>query len=109
MLWSGIIVGLFIIFHLADLTWGTINTNFERGNAYNNQISSFKNPLNTGIYLLAIATLTSHLFLWSLTQSLGTSMTQITESARRHSRRNRNRPRIRVHADRSPRGRSRLQ
>lgn len=87
MLWSGIIVGLFIIFHLSDLTWGTTNTNFERGDAYNNQISSFKNPLNTSVYLLGVAALSTHLFhgLWSLTQSLGTSMTQISETARRRT------------------------
>lgn len=87
MLWSGIIVGLFIVFHLADLTWGTTNTNFERGDAYNNQISSFKNPLNTGVYLLGVAALSSHLFhgFWSLTQSLGTAVTQISETARRRA------------------------
>lgn len=43
MLWSGIIVGLFIIFHLADLTWGYLNPGFVRGDAYNNQITSFQN------------------------------------------------------------------
>ena len=30
MRWTGVIVGLFIIFHLADLTWGTANPDFVR-------------------------------------------------------------------------------
>lgn len=85
MLWSGIIVGLFIVFHLSDLTWGTINPDFERGNAYNNQIASFGNPFISAVYLLGVAALTMHLFhgLWSLTQSLGVSTTLLDEAAKR--------------------------
>lgn len=85
MLWSGIIVGLFIVFHLADLTWGTVNPDFERGNAYNNQIASFQNPLITGVYLLGVAALTSHLFhgFWSMAQSLGVSTTLLNEAGKR--------------------------
>jgi succinate dehydrogenase / fumarate reductase cytochrome b subunit len=85
MLWSGIIVGLFIVFHLADLTWGTVNPDFERGNAYNNQIASFQNPAITSMYLLGIAALTTHLFhgFWSLFQSLGISTTLMTETGKR--------------------------
>ncbi len=87
MLWSGIIVGLFIIFHLADLTWGTINPDFERGNAYDNQIASFKNPLITAVYLLGVAALTTHLFhgLWSLTQTLGSRSSFLSERDRRRA------------------------
>ena len=86
MLWSGIIVGLFIVFHLADLTWGTINPDFERGNAYDNQIASFQNPLITAVYLLGVAALTSHMFhgLWSMMQSLGAS-TKLDEQGKRRA------------------------
>jgi succinate dehydrogenase / fumarate reductase cytochrome b subunit len=31
MRWTGIIVGLFIVFHLFDLTWGAANPHFVRG------------------------------------------------------------------------------
>lgn len=87
MLWSGIIVGLFIVFHLADLTWGTINPDFERGNAYDNQIASFQNPLITAVYLLGVAALTMHLFhgLWSLTQTLGTRSLFLNEQHKRRA------------------------
>jgi succinate dehydrogenase / fumarate reductase cytochrome b subunit len=86
MLWSGIIVGLFIVFHLADLTWGTLNPDFERGDAYNNQISSFGNPWISAIYLIGVAALVGHLFhgLWSLLQSVGAS-TALGERGKRRA------------------------
>ncbi|HEV7865772.1 MAG TPA: succinate dehydrogenase cytochrome b subunit, partial [Acidimicrobiia bacterium] len=34
MRWTGIIVILFLVFHLADLTWGSANPEFVRGNVY---------------------------------------------------------------------------
>lgn len=85
MLWSGIIVGLFIVFHLADLTWGTVNPDFVRGDAYNNQIASFQNPLISAVYLFGVAALAMHLFhgLWSLTQSIGVSSGLLGEVGRR--------------------------
>ena len=69
MLWSGIIVGLFIVFHIADLTWGATNRGFVRGDAYNYQIDSFQNPLIPAAYLLPWERPTMHLFhgLWSMT------------------------------------------
>lgn len=72
MLWSGIIVGLFVVFHIADLTWGATNPDFVRGEVYTNQIDSFQNPVITAIYLTGVGALTVHLFhgLWSLFQTL---------------------------------------
>jgi len=85
MLWSGVIVGLFVLFHLADLTWGATNPDFASGNPYNNQIASFKNPIITTLYLLGVSALTSHLFhgFWSMAQSLGTKTTLLDESDKR--------------------------
>ncbi len=85
MLWSGLIVGLFIVFHIADLTWGTTNPNFVHGDAYNNQIASFQSPWISAVYLLGVAALTIHLFhgLWSLTQSLGGAMPFLDVAGRR--------------------------
>src|SRR5215213_9472887 len=31
MRWTGIIIALFVLFHLADLTWGSLNPDFVRG------------------------------------------------------------------------------
>ena len=86
MLWSGIIVGFFVVFHLADLTWGVVHPDFERGDAYNNQIASFRSPWISAVYLLGIAAMTSHLFhgLWSLFRSMGAPM-QILEAVSRRA------------------------
>ena len=40
MRWTGIIVLLFLAFHLADLTWGFANPDFVRGDAYHNVVES---------------------------------------------------------------------
>ena len=36
MRWTGIIVALFLFWHLADLTWGWFNPDFVRGDVYGN-------------------------------------------------------------------------
>ena len=42
MRWTGIIVALFVIFHLLDLTWGTVNPSFRAGGPYHNIVASFR-------------------------------------------------------------------
>ena len=44
MRWTGVIVGLFVIFHLSDLTWGITNPNYVRGDVYRNLLASFSRP-----------------------------------------------------------------
>ena len=36
MRWTGIIVVLFLVWHLADLTWGWVNPDYVRGDVYDN-------------------------------------------------------------------------
>jgi succinate dehydrogenase / fumarate reductase cytochrome b subunit len=73
MRWTGIIVGLFIVFHLADLTWGTLNPDFVRGDPYYNMVESFRRVPVAITYILANTALAIHLYhgAWSLFQSLG--------------------------------------
>jgi succinate dehydrogenase / fumarate reductase cytochrome b subunit len=78
MRWTGIIVLLFVIWHLADLTWGTANAvgtdgTFVRGDAYGNVVRSFDRPPVAILYIIANIALGIHLFhgTWSLFQSLG--------------------------------------
>lgn len=73
MRWTGVIVGLFIIFHLADLTWGTVNPDFVRGDVYRNFVATFSRPAVSLIYIVANLALCLHLFhgAWSMFQSLG--------------------------------------
>jgi len=73
MRWTGVVFGLFLIFHLADLTWGTVNPDFVRGDVYRNFVATFSRPPVAVIYIIANLALGLHLFhgAWSMFQSLG--------------------------------------
>ena len=44
---------LFLVFHLVDLTWGNANTEFVRGDPYNNLVYSFQRPAVAIVYIVA--------------------------------------------------------
>lgn len=73
MRWTGIIVLLFIAFHLADLTFGYANPDFVPGDVYNNIVASFQRWPVALLYIVANVALGYHLYhgAWSLFQSLG--------------------------------------
>ncbi|MEI2637707.1 MAG: succinate dehydrogenase cytochrome b subunit [Microthrixaceae bacterium] len=73
MRWTGIIIFLFVLFHLADLTLGWTNPNFHHGAAYNNLVASFERPLVAALYIACNIALGIHLFhgAWSMFQSMG--------------------------------------
>jgi len=73
MRWTGVIVGLFVIFHLLDLTWGPANPDFHHGDPYHNVIESFQRVPVALVYVVANVALAIHLYhgAWSLTQSMG--------------------------------------
>lgn len=73
MRWTGIIVVLFLLYHLADFTWGWLNPGFVRGDAYRNVAASLSNPIVGLFYIAAMLALGVHLYhgVWSLFQSLG--------------------------------------
>jgi succinate dehydrogenase / fumarate reductase, cytochrome b subunit len=73
MRWTGVAILLFLLWHLADLTWGTVNPDFVRGDVYRNLVASFERPLVAGVYIAANLALGLHLFhgSWSIFQSLG--------------------------------------
>jgi succinate dehydrogenase / fumarate reductase, cytochrome b subunit len=73
MIWGGIIVALFVAYHLLDLTTGTLNPNFKQGDPYNNLIASFRVVPVAVFYMLAVAALGVHLFhgVWSMFQTIG--------------------------------------
>ncbi len=71
---SGVIVLFYLIFHLADLTWGWIpGYDWEYGEVYNNLQGSLGNPVVAAFYIIANSLLALHVFhgAWSLFQSLG--------------------------------------
>lgn len=73
MRWTGVIILLFVIFHLADLTWGPANPDFVRGDPYHNLYESFSRPAVAAFYVVANLALAFHLYhgAWSLFRSLG--------------------------------------
>jgi succinate dehydrogenase / fumarate reductase cytochrome b subunit len=73
MRWTGIIVLLFVIFHLLDLTWGPANPDFVENDPYHNVIESFQRIPVALVYVLANVALGVHLYhgAWSLFQSMG--------------------------------------
>jgi succinate dehydrogenase / fumarate reductase cytochrome b subunit len=73
MRWTGIIIALFLIFHLLDLTWGPANPDFVRGDPYDNLIESFQRVPVAIAYIVANIALAIHIFhgAWSMFQSLG--------------------------------------
>ena len=73
MRWTGTIVLLYIIFHIADLTWGATGADWSRGDVYYNIDQSLSRWWVAGIYIVANLALGVHLFhgTWSLFQSLG--------------------------------------
>jgi succinate dehydrogenase / fumarate reductase cytochrome b subunit len=73
MRWSGVIVGLFVVFHLLDLTWGSANPGFVAGDVYRNVVASFQRWPVALVYVLANLALGVHLYhgAWSLFQSMG--------------------------------------
>jgi succinate dehydrogenase / fumarate reductase cytochrome b subunit len=73
MRWTGIIVLLFLVFHLLDLTFGPANPDFQHALPYENTVASFQRPLVALFYILANLALGVHLYhgAWSLFQSVG--------------------------------------
>jgi len=73
MRWTGIIVLLFLIFHLLDLTWGPANPDFVEGDPYHNVITSFQRIPVALVYVTANVALGVHLYhgAWSMFQSMG--------------------------------------
>jgi succinate dehydrogenase / fumarate reductase cytochrome b subunit len=73
MRWGGVIVLLYVLFHLADLTLGWANPDFHPGKPYENLVISLTSPLVSSLYVVANVALGLHLYhgLWSLFQSLG--------------------------------------
>ncbi|MGY3340278.1 succinate dehydrogenase / fumarate reductase cytochrome b subunit [Streptomyces filamentosus] len=73
MRWGGIIVGLFIVWHVLDLTTGTVHPGFESGRPYQNVIDTFSTWYGNTIYIVAMLAVGLHVRhgFWSAAQTLG--------------------------------------
>jgi succinate dehydrogenase / fumarate reductase, cytochrome b subunit len=73
MRWTGPIVLLFLLYHLAHLTLGVAGPKYIQGDVYSNVIRGFRVPMISALYLISQAALALHLYhgLWSLFQTVG--------------------------------------
>ena len=73
MRWTGIIVGLFIVWHLFDLSWTGTGATWQLGMPYENVDASLSRIPVALLYIVANIALGIHLFhgAWSLFQSMG--------------------------------------
>jgi succinate dehydrogenase / fumarate reductase cytochrome b subunit len=75
MRWSGVVLGVFIIFHILHFTTGTVHPDFIKGDAYHNFVTGLQVPWTAAFYIVAQVCLGFHMWhgVWSLTQTLGWS------------------------------------
>jgi succinate dehydrogenase / fumarate reductase cytochrome b subunit len=78
MIWGGVFILLFVIYHLLDFTFGTVNPSFEEGNIYHNVLSSFRLWPVSLLYIVAMLAVGLHLWhgIWSVFQTLGWNSTR---------------------------------
>ncbi|WP_330241836.1 succinate dehydrogenase [Streptomyces sp. NBC_00525] len=74
MRYGGVILGLFIVWHILDLTTGTVHSGgFRSGHPYQNVIDTFSTWYGNVIYIVAMLALGLHIRhgFWSAAQTLG--------------------------------------
>jgi succinate dehydrogenase / fumarate reductase cytochrome b subunit len=95
MRWGGVIILLFIVYHLLHLTWGSVHPDFRGHEAgadgatvyfvYHNVVAGFQVWWVSAFYALAQLCLGMHLYhgVWSLLQTLGLSSARSVRLQRR--------------------------
>jgi len=80
MLWSGPIIGFFVLFHILHLTTGSVNLPFKDLDVYNNVVQGFRIVPVSVTYIIAMLLLSMHLYhgVWSMFQTLGVSHPRYT-------------------------------
>jgi succinate dehydrogenase / fumarate reductase cytochrome b subunit len=75
MVWSGPLLFIFIVYHLAHFTVGSAHPDFVPGDVYRNLVVGFQNPFASAFYILAMLALGLHMYhgFWSMLQTLGLS------------------------------------
>ena len=85
MVWGGIIILLFVVFHLMHLTWGNVHPDFIHGDAYHNFVRGFQSVPVSLAYIAAMIPLGLHLYhgFWSMLQTLGANNARYNHLRRR--------------------------
>lgn len=71
--WGGLLLLLFIVFHLLHFTIGSVHPSFSHTDVYGNIVAGFRNPLVVLFYVAAMVALGLHLYhgAWSSMRTLG--------------------------------------
>lgn len=81
MRWGGVILALFVVYHLLHMTTGDAHPDFVHGDAYGNMVRGFQQEYVLAPYALAVVALGMHVShgLWSLFQTFGKGSGRRTE------------------------------
>ncbi len=73
--WGGVVILVFLVYHILHFTLGTVNPAFVELNPYHNVVTAFTNPIVVMVYLVAMVVVGLHLYhgLWSSGRTLGVS------------------------------------
>jgi succinate dehydrogenase / fumarate reductase cytochrome b subunit len=81
MRWGGVIIALFLVYHILDLTTGTVHAGtYQEGNVYQNMVSGFQVWYVSLIYIVAMIAIGLHLYhgVWSMFQTVGWNGQRLT-------------------------------
>lgn len=73
--WGGVLILVFLVYHILHFTLGTVHGSFIEGDPYHNVAAGFANPLVVLFYEIALLAVGLHLYhgIWSSGRSLGVS------------------------------------
>ncbi|MBL0939673.1 MAG: succinate dehydrogenase cytochrome b subunit [Gemmatimonadaceae bacterium] len=83
--WGGVLLLVFIVYHILHMTVGTVHPQFTHLDPYNNLSIGLRNPLVAGFYVLAMAALGLHLYHggWAVMRTLGVARPSASPLKRR--------------------------
>ena len=75
MRWTGVLILLYVIYHLLHMTFGTVHPDFVELQPYHNLVTGFQRPVAAWGYVAAMILLGFHLEhgIWSMLRTLGVS------------------------------------
>jgi succinate dehydrogenase / fumarate reductase, cytochrome b subunit len=73
MRWGGVIILLFVVYHILHFTTGTVHPDFEYASVYANVVIGFQSVPVSLVLPVAVGALSLHLYhgLWSVFSTLG--------------------------------------
>ena len=75
MRWTGVLILLYVVYHLLEMTWGTVHPDFVELQPYHNLVVAFTRPADAWMYVALMILLGFHLAhgIWSMLRTLGVS------------------------------------